>query len=225
MRKEYLPQNCTLGKVENNDFPPSFNLSFTPPLLSPLLPPCKTHSKLSNNVLSFTWLVLDYLPGSPCRPIKYPWSHHCLARSAFIMVINIQPPKVNGGTIKFRELWKFLLPRGLVLIGGNFTSHLPEVSLLNIRELVRRNCNVVPLHFTHRKAVIFFLSLCNPSRVTHFALTIVRDNMFLKALLFNWPNDRIFYSSPLTSSQWDNHIISFFRKTCSSVLPLISPLG
>lgn len=156
MRKEHRPQNCTLGKVENNDFSSLLNLSLTPPQLSPLLPLCKTHSKLSNNVLSFTWLVLDYLPGSPCRPIKYPWSHHCLASSAFIMVINIQPPKVNGGTIKFRELWKFLLPRGLVLIEGNFTSHLPEVSLLNMRELGRQNCIVVPLHFTHRKAVICF---------------------------------------------------------------------
>lgn len=81
----------------------SFNLSLTPPLLAPLLPRCRTHSKLSHNVLSFTRLVPDYLPGSPCRPIKHPRSHgHCLASSAFtmvIMVINIQPPKVNGGTI------------------------------------------------------------------------------------------------------------------------------
>lgn len=82
--------SCAPGKVENNDFSSSsLHLSLTTPLLAPLLPLCKTPSKLSNDVLSFTWLALDYLPGSPCRPIKHFWSHgHCLARFAFIMVIN-----------------------------------------------------------------------------------------------------------------------------------------
>lgn len=38
---------------------------------------------------------------------------------------------------------------GLTLIAGNFTSHSPEVGLLNMRGLGGENCNVVPLHFTH----------------------------------------------------------------------------
>lgn len=67
----------------------SLHLSFTPPPLAPLLPRRETPPKLSNNVFSFTWPVLDYLPGPPCRPIKDSRSHgHCLASSAFIMVIN-----------------------------------------------------------------------------------------------------------------------------------------
>lgn len=55
---------------------------------------------------------------------------------------------MNGGTIQFSKIQKCLLPRGLILIGGNFTSHSPEVGLLNMRGLGGENCNVVPLHFT-----------------------------------------------------------------------------
>lgn len=67
-----------------------------------------------------------------------------------IMVVNIQLPKVND------EQWNNLIQRDLkiifyqgALIVGNFTSHLPEVSLLNMRGGRRQNCNVAPLHFSH----------------------------------------------------------------------------
>ena len=63
--------------------PSSPSLLSSPPSLLKLLLNYQTMS------FSLTWLVLDYLPGSPCRPIKHLWSHgHCLASSAFIMVIN-----------------------------------------------------------------------------------------------------------------------------------------
>lgn len=59
-----------------------------PPLPAPLLHLCKTPSKRSNDVFPFAWLVLDYSPGSPCRPIKHLRSHgRCPTSSAFVMVI------------------------------------------------------------------------------------------------------------------------------------------
>lgn len=80
--RKFLIKNRSVGKVEAVF---SLSLSLTPPF-------SKTPSELSNAALSFTWLGLDYLPGSPCQPIKHPWSHgHCLDSSAFIMVINSAP--------------------------------------------------------------------------------------------------------------------------------------
>lgn len=139
----------THGKVEIKDFSYfSLNLSLTPPLLAPFFPLCKTPSKLSNDVLSFTWLVLDYLPGSPCRPIKHPWSHgHCLASSAFIMVINsgtknewwnnpiqkdLKMPFTKGPYIDSRQFHISFARSGLIeyertgrreLLCGSFTFH------------------------------------------------------------------------------------------------------
>ena len=38
------------------------------------------------------------------------------------------------------------------------------------------------------------------------------------------PQEFPFSATPLTARQRNNHITSFFRRTCSDVLPLISPL-
>lgn len=182
----FKPRGTFPGKVESNFSSPTH-----------LLPLCETPSKLSNDVLSFTWLVLDYLPVSPSRPIKHLRSHGpCLTGSAFIMVIN-SGTKSDGGTIQFREIWKCLLPKGPHIDSSNFTSHSPKVFLLNMRE---GNCSVGSFTFHVPTEELWCLSgLWNPAHVSHIALggSIVGDNMFLKAFLFTWPGYSIPHSPPV----------------------------
>lgn len=183
------------GKVENNNFP----ASVTPPLLAPLLPLCKTPSpKLSNNVLSFTWLVLDYLPGSPCWPTKHLWSHgHCLTSSAFIMVI-------NSGTKN--EWWNNPIQRDLKMPftkrphidNRQFLISFTKSGLIEYEKTGRGElqCGSFTFHL-HRDRLWYLSSLWNPLHVSHIALgeSIVRDNMFLKAFLLTWPGNRIPHSA------------------------------
>lgn len=188
----------THGKVEIKDFSYfSLNLSLTPPLLAPFFPLCKTPSKLSNDVLSFTWLVLDYLPGSPCRPIKHPWSHgHCLASSAFIMVIN-SGTKNEWWNNPIQKDLKMPFTKGPYIDSRQFHISFARSGLIEYERTGRREllCGSFTFH-PHRERMWYLSSLCNPPHVSHIALggSIVRDNMFLKAFLFTWPDNRIFYS-------------------------------
>lgn len=136
---------------------------------------------------------------------------------------------MNGGTIQFREIWKCLLPRSLILIVGNFTSHSPKVGLLNMRGLGGDNCSVIPLRFTHIEKghdIFQVLAILLMYHTSPWVDPLFGLICFLKLFLFNLARqqDSTFSASPLPPRQRDNHIISFFRKTCGSVLPLISPL-
>lgn len=130
------------------------------------------------------------------------------------MVINIQPPKVNSGTIKFRETWRFFSPRGLALIAGNFTTHLPEVGLLNMRGLGRQNFKVVPLHFTHRDRlwVHAILIVYHTSPWVESLLGII----CFKSVLFHLSHQQDFPSnaSPLTPA--NKTITLFLFRNCSA---------
>lgn len=194
--KKFPSINCTLGKVENNDLSSSsLGPSLTPPPARSL---CKTPSKLSNNAFSLTWLALDYLPGSPCRPIKHPWSHgRCLASSAFIMVINSAPKNEWWNNPIQRDL-KMPFTKGPYIDSRQFHISFARSGLIEYERTGRRElqCGSFTFH-PHRERPWYLSCPCNPPHVSHITLggSIVRDNMFLKAFLFTWPDNRIFHSA------------------------------
>lgn len=174
-------------------------------LLSPSLPrspsaqPLCKAPKLSNDVFSFTWLGLDYLPGSPCRPIKHLPSHgRRLTGSAFIMVINSRAENEWWNNPIQRDLKMPFTKGGHIWIAGNFTFHSAKSGLIEYERTGRREleCDSFTFHPHREKAVISFKSVQSFSCITHrpAAGSIIRDNMFLKAFLFTWPDNRIPHS-------------------------------
>ena len=178
-------------------------LHFPGPSL-PLSPTCSLFSSLAEkhllnyqavSFLSLGRFWITYL-ASLCRPIKHRQSHgHCLTSSAFIMLINSVTENEWWNNPILRDL-KCLLPRGLILIVGNFTSHSPKSGLIEIERTRELQSGSFTFH-PHSERPWYLSSLCNPPSVSDIALgrSIIRDNIFLKAFLFTWPDNRIPHST------------------------------